>query len=188
MEQDEKRTAYHEAGHAVVAWLLGLACRHVTIEPEGDSLGHVLHKKTHDPKRRERLASELKPKARDRAYVESLALCSLAGAAGAGLCIGEDFDECGADADYGNACECLSYLTYMHGRASRDTMELDAYLAYLKYRARNMIQHNHYAVRKLAEALLVRRKIAFGEAKRIMIASFDEWLAESKTKQANAGG
>ena len=35
--------AYHEAGHAVAAWRLGLKFRRVTIKSEDDSLGHVLN-------------------------------------------------------------------------------------------------------------------------------------------------
>ena len=38
-------TAYHEAGHAVMAWDQGLKFHHVTIKPHGDSLGHVLPNK-----------------------------------------------------------------------------------------------------------------------------------------------
>ena len=38
-------TAYHEAGHAAVAYELRVTIKKVTIEPEGDSLGHVLHQK-----------------------------------------------------------------------------------------------------------------------------------------------
>jgi hypothetical protein len=34
--------AHHEAGHAVVAWKLGIKFRHVTIKADHDSLGHVL--------------------------------------------------------------------------------------------------------------------------------------------------
>jgi len=36
-----RRNAVHEAGHAVVAWHFGVRFRHVTIVPEGDSLGHL---------------------------------------------------------------------------------------------------------------------------------------------------
>ena len=35
-------TAYHEAGHAVAGLCLGLRVRHATIEPDGDSDGHVM--------------------------------------------------------------------------------------------------------------------------------------------------
>jgi ATP-dependent Zn protease len=34
-------TAYHEAGHAVLACQLGLKFRHVTIDPREGSLGHI---------------------------------------------------------------------------------------------------------------------------------------------------
>jgi hypothetical protein len=33
--------AHHEAGHAVVAWSQGITIHHVTIEPEGDTGGHL---------------------------------------------------------------------------------------------------------------------------------------------------
>jgi hypothetical protein len=36
-------SAYHEAGHAVAAVLLGFQFKHVTIAPEEGSLGHVLY-------------------------------------------------------------------------------------------------------------------------------------------------
>ena len=40
-----ERTAYHEAGHAVIAWQRKYAkkFKYVTILPDGDSLGHVLN-------------------------------------------------------------------------------------------------------------------------------------------------
>jgi hypothetical protein len=37
-----RATAYHEAGHAVIAWHFHLRFKHVTINPGSDSLGHVL--------------------------------------------------------------------------------------------------------------------------------------------------
>lgn len=36
-------TAYHEAGHAVAATILGLTFTSVTIEPDEDSLGNCIH-------------------------------------------------------------------------------------------------------------------------------------------------
>lgn len=43
--------AYHEAGHAVAAWLLHIPIRKVTIVPEGDALGYVLRRGVAFPKR-----------------------------------------------------------------------------------------------------------------------------------------
>jgi ATP-dependent Zn protease len=38
---DEKATAYHEAGHAVVSFVLGRRVKRVSIEPMGDAAGYV---------------------------------------------------------------------------------------------------------------------------------------------------
>ncbi len=37
-----KKAAYHEASHAVLAFLLGILFRSVTTKPHADSLGSVL--------------------------------------------------------------------------------------------------------------------------------------------------
>lgn len=42
-KQKELRVAIHEAGHAIVSYIRQLRFEHVTIEPQDDSLGHVLH-------------------------------------------------------------------------------------------------------------------------------------------------
>jgi hypothetical protein len=42
METAEARSAYHEAGHAVIAHVLRLTCGPVTIKPHGDSIGHAI--------------------------------------------------------------------------------------------------------------------------------------------------
>jgi ATP-dependent Zn protease len=39
----EEATAYHEAGHAVIAVAVRRPFRYVTISPSEDALGHVLH-------------------------------------------------------------------------------------------------------------------------------------------------
>jgi hypothetical protein len=36
-------TAYHEAGHAVIAYLLGYRPQSVTIVPTADTAGHIIH-------------------------------------------------------------------------------------------------------------------------------------------------
>lgn len=40
---DRDAVAHHEAGHAVAAYVLGLTVDRVTIQPEGDAAGHVVH-------------------------------------------------------------------------------------------------------------------------------------------------
>jgi len=46
MENDAIHRAYHEAGHAVIGRVLGMACGPVTIVPDDDSAGHSI---TFDP-------------------------------------------------------------------------------------------------------------------------------------------
>ncbi len=44
MNSDLRATAaIHEAGQAVASWALNRRVRKVSIEPDSDSLGHVLH-------------------------------------------------------------------------------------------------------------------------------------------------
>ena len=38
---EEKLTAYHEAGHVVVAWVLGLEMEGASVETQGDSAGRI---------------------------------------------------------------------------------------------------------------------------------------------------
>jgi hypothetical protein len=38
----KRRTAYHEAAHAVIARVLTLPCGHATIRPDADSAGHSI--------------------------------------------------------------------------------------------------------------------------------------------------
>ena len=40
-----ERTAYHEAGHAVMAWLCGLSVSEAEIGESGDRRGHITHEK-----------------------------------------------------------------------------------------------------------------------------------------------
>jgi hypothetical protein len=43
VEEVLRSTAHHEAGHAVVSWVVGLEMEGVSIEPQGSSLGQVSH-------------------------------------------------------------------------------------------------------------------------------------------------
>jgi ATP-dependent Zn protease len=41
-QRKDEYVAYHEAGHAVMAWLLNARVRRATIIPDLDSAGHIL--------------------------------------------------------------------------------------------------------------------------------------------------
>lgn len=44
LDASELGIAIHEAGHAVMCWLVECSFEHVSIIPEEGSLGHLLHK------------------------------------------------------------------------------------------------------------------------------------------------
>jgi ATP-dependent Zn protease len=41
--EDREAVAYHEAGHAVVAYVVGLTVERVSIQSDGIAAGHVEH-------------------------------------------------------------------------------------------------------------------------------------------------
>ncbi len=46
-DEEHEATAYHEAGHAVVGWKLRIPVHSATINPDHNSLGHVLSSLQH---------------------------------------------------------------------------------------------------------------------------------------------
>lgn len=67
-------TAYHEAGHAVMAWKLGIALKKVTIVPDEDSAGSCYHAKIVRGR-----YPECDDSPHTRIRMEKLAMVSLAG-------------------------------------------------------------------------------------------------------------
>jgi hypothetical protein len=58
-------TARHEAAHAVASFLIGQQIKHVTIEPEPGSLGHVQYESSASPAVRDFVAALFKKKDND---------------------------------------------------------------------------------------------------------------------------
>jgi hypothetical protein len=89
--------AHHEAGHAVAAVAFRKSFRYVTIEPDNDSLGHIMFQKW-DASFRPDICGDL----HTRVLCENSAIISLAGpSAGAHFCRREKW-RC-ADSDIANA-------------------------------------------------------------------------------------
>ena len=88
MDADAERTAYHEAGHAVMALALGRPVDHVSIRPDAQRLGHCDFRKP-----------VFRP---SEDWLEREMLISLAGPAAEGLFAGE-YDEVGAAFDFRQA-------------------------------------------------------------------------------------
>ena len=98
---------------------------------------------------------------RNHEILEQLAVIALAGAAGADLAIGRDFDWTGADCDRHNAIDNLSRVEF-------EADALGAFASLCQYRARNLIRYHHKHVKAVAEALLQRSRLTFQEVKQII--------------------
>jgi len=97
------RTAYHEAGHVVIAWRVGRAIKHVTVSPDGDSLGHAQYTAfpaSFDP--------EVDESARTERTIATYVMCCLAGAEAESILIDRATSE-GAQQDYASAVDMAGY-------------------------------------------------------------------------------
>jgi hypothetical protein len=138
-----KRTAYHEAGHAVMAYCLNYYIRHVSVIPEGDILGHL--QRGH----RENLESaEFVPSDSSRNRIEKQAMVSWGGNVAEHLLTRHKFrtvsEQDEQDIFYG-----LLYL-------SSNAQEAGAYSDWLWYRTKTMLQASWHwgATEALARELL----------------------------------
>src|SRR3954462_3723930 len=123
-----RSVAYHEAGHAVVAWVKELELHHVTIEAEDFMVGHVTHERFTDEENPEWSES---PGTRQR--IQDNIQVSLAGAQ-AQRKLGDDPDsiEHGRAGDAADANRLMALLT-------EDWDEQGMYWELLKYQTKKMI-------------------------------------------------
>jgi ATP-dependent Zn protease len=177
-EKERRATAYHEAGHAVVAFTLNRAFRRISIIQDEETLGHVLYRKWHkkfDP-------NGMEPD-RARLPIEKAIMTAYAGHeaeynfTGRHNHIGSDFD----------SRQAADFATYIIDDWEK---ELPAFLTWLRIRTRNILQAPAHwrAVEVLAEALLEKEEIGATEAKQIIIRGMQMWgeeaQAQARTKRA----
>ena len=149
-------TAYHEAGHAVAQWRQYMRFKHVTIKPEGDSLGHVLSRQPRwlDP--------EGEVTGRKRLRVEREIIADFAGQLSEGKFRGRR-PRFGMHSDNQAAVD----LAFRFIRGSRDTVE--AYLRYCFLSARDLVDANWRAVEVVAKALSERETMRFEDVVEVIM-------------------
>ena len=124
MKRDLTPTAFHEAGHAVMATVLRKGWREVSIEPDEDAFG-----RTYMAKLGERFRPDIEVSTRTRNIIEREVMIFLAGPEAERFKTGRRNDV-GARHDY----ECVGVLL---GYAASDQDELDAYREWLRCRTVN---------------------------------------------------
>jgi hypothetical protein len=171
-KQQLKHTAYHEAGHAVVAYCLKSRIRHVSIISKAESLGHILKGKSED------LSScewETTPKI--RRGLEKSAMIDLGGSVATYLLTNRN-DRIGPRGDFQHAFDYLSYLT-------NDDDESSAYANWLWHRTKAMLRWRWHwaAVEALANELLEHRYIGGKRARQIISETIHK-MAEKEAEEA----
>ena len=147
--------AYHEAGHAVMAYLERRAFRYVSIEPNEESLGHIMYRKFG-----ERFHPDYDEEARIRPQLEKAILSSLAGHASECIYRGRN-NWVGSATDRTHAFDLASYI-------SGSFEETEAYVNWLWVRCRVKIKTHWFRVTALADQLLKHHRIRYPKVKKII--------------------
>jgi hypothetical protein len=150
---ESEATAYHEAGHAVVAFEVGRGVQLVTIIPEGDAEGRV---------RKYRLRGfhpDYETDGRTTRRLEQEIMISLAGGLAEARYKGHR-RRLGDEKDLSHALDMASYVT-------GEPEECEAYIHWLYLRTRNLLEVRWGIVEQFASELLARRRLSGREAKAV---------------------
>ena len=161
MKQNKRleSTAYHEAGHGVVAWLKGVRTRKLSIIPDEGSFGRHIH---HPYFSGINLDFDESPRAQRRAENMVLVLC--AGPAAQRRFNPKGFRSHHASDDWHQAIQLLSHL-------ESDNEVVQVYYDMFELKARNLVASPVYwpCIEAVAEALLERRQLSGSEVKDIIV-------------------
>lgn len=149
--------AYHEAGHVVAAWDLGVRIKHATVIPDAEDLGHVMH---HDPLRGIRLDFDQSARARMRA--EQMIIVCLAGPIAHRRHSPRSWRHHMGHGDHTRAVDLSSRFT-------SSEQETEAHLKWLTLRARALLDAHWPRVEAVAAALVERGKLEAAEIERILV-------------------
>jgi len=160
-------TAYHEAGHAVIACERGVSFAAVSILKDGESLGRVVPKLWADFD----IENNQSLRARDR--LESVILVALAGGAATWRLTGR-CPKIGIWGDYPQAVHLAEKLHQDHEVADR-------YLSYMAARAKAMMElpWTWAAVEALAGGLLDQKQFTGNQARKIIRGSHEFYRSET---------
>jgi hypothetical protein len=145
----KKATAFHEAGHAVMAWQQGIAIRHATILPTADARVEISHP---DPLRGLHLDWDGSDRARLRA--EKLIRICLAGPIAQRRYRANSYRRWHGSPDHRQALDILSQIC-------RSVRQIPAYWRLLEIQTEDVLMHEPVwqKVETLAAALLTRSSL-----------------------------
>lgn len=152
-----RRTAYHEAGHAVACYELRVKFKYLTIIQDEDrnSLGHILINRFY-----ENFKPDMQEVSNIRQRIEKIVMTDFAGVIAEKIYAGRH-NWRGARSDTHEAVDMLDYLV-------SSSKELTAYADWLMIRTEQMLSFNWYKVEALAEELMKHQKIGYRKAREII--------------------
>jgi Peptidase family M41 len=157
LESIRMATAYHEAGHAVLAYSLGRAFTRVSIAADGHTLGRCSFRRPGDWFR-----PDLRIDGATRRRLEERIMISLGGPESEARYTGR-YDEEGAQEDLERAIDHACFMT-------DDEAEASAYVVWLRLRTLNLMRRSEFwpGVTALAHALLSHEEIGYRRARSII--------------------
>lgn len=156
-----RRTAFHEAGHAIAILSLGRSLRIVTIEPEDDSLGHVSNHQAYrfiDPD-----IASYTWSARERRVVKQQVFVSLAGIAAVRILLSRYPRGRHDTTDY----KLVARILESFNAGYFDEVD-DAYITYMELVTKNSLDGNWKFVEILARELLKKETLKYSEVKSLI--------------------
>ncbi len=147
-------TAYHEAGHAVIAQLCGQQITEVEIVGDDDHLGTV---------RSLRFPEEPPPETDPHlptAPIERRLLCTAAGMVAESMVSGRD--------EWDEGCEDLDAAVRLAMRVVDDCDRVIPFLDIVREHTEELLRRNWKAVETLAGALLERRRMSGEEVRKLL--------------------
>ncbi|MBA2692545.1 MAG: hypothetical protein H0U65_08645 [Rubrobacter sp.] len=148
MSEQERLTAYHEAGHIVAAYASGLEVGWATIEPTEDALGRA-----HTPLRDDiAYVWECSNESEDDEYLEKHLVCLVAGAKAEELLTGEEHDLEGTDFE-----RAADFVLHLAGSEEERQLEVSG-KAFDE--AERLLRRNWHVVERLAAQLAEHRTLS----------------------------
>ena len=157
-----RRTAIHEAGHAVIGRALGLPCRHATIEPDYDE-GSAGHGIIHSPDEIQRLWWKFEDVAHrtEAAAFRARILAYMAGCEAEKVCLGRR-GRVGGDADDRRQIDLMfDILLPRHA----DTMRI---AQRMRATTRHLVRRHRTTIERVAALLLRQRRLTAAQIDRAM--------------------
>lgn len=176
-KQRLERTAYHEAGHAVICFGIRCDFSDITIVETEEFYGNFRHGRWYSVDRNEWYSQDIQGMIWD-------ILVTLGGPAAENQFVGKTVRlNSTSDGDYADAWECLGLIYEGLGSNEVGATEAKKYIEYLEQVVKNYLRKNWNFVERLAQALLAEKQLTYKGAKELVSRNLELTDEDSKTTE-----